>query len=144
MAKLKSGKSKKGKGKKSPKKPTSILEITLSSDEDEEQDEESEDSSEAENSDEEEEQMDVDENEENTGKSLSEALIFASRLLIELQVQYMKFPSSNLGRTCCVQKLFLTFRTIFVRSMFFPCSAKRRPSDKDLPVSLAIYNPTEF
>ena len=76
MAKLKSGKSKKGKGKKSPKKPTSILEITLSSDEDEEQDEESEGSSEAENSDEEEEQMDVDENEENTGKSLSEALLF--------------------------------------------------------------------
>ena len=54
-----------------------------------------------------------------TGKSLSEALIFAStnpqydnRLFIELQVQYMKIPSSTMGRTCCVQKLFLTFRTI--------------------------------
>ena len=53
-----------------------------------------------------------------TGKSLSEANIFAStnpqydnRLFIELQVQYMKIPSSNLRRTCCVQKLFLTFRT---------------------------------
>ena len=41
-----------------------------------------------------------------TGKSLSEALIFAStnpqyddRLFIELQVQCMKIPSSNLGRT---------------------------------------------
>ena len=41
-----------------------------------------------------------------TGKSLSEALIFAStnrqyddRLLIELQVQYMKIPNSNLGKT---------------------------------------------
>ena len=41
-----------------------------------------------------------------TGKSLSEPLIFAStdpqyddRLFIELQVQYMKIPSS---RTCCV------------------------------------------
>ena len=50
---------------------------------------------------------------DSTGKSLSEALIFAStdpqyddRLFIELQVQYMKIPSSNLGRTCCVQKLF--------------------------------------
>ena len=39
-----------------------------------------------------------------TGKSLSEALIFASanpqydnRLFIELQVQYMKIPSSKLG-----------------------------------------------
>ena len=76
-----------------------------------------------------------------TGKSLSEALIFAStnpqydnRLFIELQVQYMKIPSSNLGRTCCVQKLFLTFRTIFVHNMFSPCSAKRKASDKDLPV----------
>ena len=76
-----------------------------------------------------------------TGKSLSEALIFAStnlqyddRFLIELQVQYMKIPSSNLGRTCCVQKLFLTFRTIFVPNMFSPCSAKRRASEKDLPV----------
>jgi hypothetical protein len=39
-----------------------------------------------------------------TGKSLSEALFFAStnpqydkRLFTELQVQYMKIPSSNLG-----------------------------------------------
>ena len=52
-------------------------------------------------------------------QKMSEALIFAStnpqyddRLFIELQVQYMKIPSSNQGRTCCVQKLFLTFRTI--------------------------------
>jgi hypothetical protein len=78
-----------------------------------------------------------------TGKSLSEALIFAStnpqyddRLFIELQVQYVKIPSSNLRRTCCVQKFFLTFRTIFVHNMFSPCSAKRRASDKDLPVKL--------
>ena len=81
-----------------------------------------------------------------TGKSLSEALTFAStnpqyedRLFIELQVQYMKIPSSNLGRTCCVQKLFLTFRTIFANNMFSPCSAKRRASDKDLPVILTSY-----
>ena len=76
-----------------------------------------------------------------TGKSLSEALIFETtnpqygdRLFIELQVQYMKIPSSNLGRTYYVQKLFLTFRTIFVHIMFFLCSANRRSSDKDLPV----------
>ena len=44
-----------------------------------------------------------------TGKSLSEALIFAStnpqydnRLFIELRLQYMKISSSNLGRTCCI------------------------------------------
>jgi hypothetical protein len=83
----------------------------------------------------------------NTGKSLSVALIFAStnpqyddRLFIELQVQYMKIPSSNLGRTCCAQKLFLTFRTFFVPNMFPPCSAKRRASDKDLPVKKEIKN----
>ena len=76
-----------------------------------------------------------------TGKSFSEALIFAStntqyddRLFIELQVQCMKISSSNLGRSCCVQKLFLTFRTISVHNMFSPWPAKRRASDKDLPV----------
>ena len=84
-----------------------------------------------------------------TGKSLSEALIFAStnpqyddrfdRLFIELQGQYMKIPSSKLGRACCVQKLFLTFRTIFVHNMFYPCSAKRRASDKDLPVHASYF-----
>ena len=49
-------------------------------------------------------------------------------------VQYMKIPNLNMGRTCCVQKSFLTFRTIFVHNMFSSCSAKRRTSDKDLPV----------
>ena len=80
-----------------------------------------------------------------TGKSLSEALIFAltnpqndDRLFIELQVQYMKIRSSNLGRTCCVQKLFFTFRAIYVHNMFSPCSAKRRASDKDLPVKKGL------
>ena len=73
-----------------------------------------------------------------TGKSLLEALNFAStnpqygeRLFIELQIQYNEIPSSNLDRTCCVQKLN---RKIFVH-MFSPCSAKRRASDKDLPVN---------
>ena len=50
----------------------------------------------------------------------------------------MKIPSSNLGRTCCVHNLFLTFKTIFVHNMFSPCSAKRRASDKDLPVQLFV------
>ena len=61
-----------------------------------------------------------------TGKSLSEALIFASTnpqydnsLFIELQVQYMKIPSSNLGRTCCVQKLFLTFHKSLSEALLF-------------------------
>ena len=100
-----------------------------------------------------------------TGKFLSEALIFEKtnpqyddRLFIELQVQYIKIPSSNLRRTCCVQKLSLTFWTIYVHNMFSTCSklvlfmywtcnsmnnllsycalvdAKIRASDKNLPV----------
>ena len=63
---------------------------------------------------------------------------YDNRLFIELRVQYMKIPSSNLGRACCVQKLFLTFRTIFAHNMFSPCSAERRTSDKDLPVTTSI------
>ena len=51
-----------------------------------------------------------------TGKSLSEALIFAStnqqydnRLFIELQVQYMKIPSSEHGENkLCAEILFDT------------------------------------
>ena len=71
-----------------------------------------------------------------TGKSLSEALILAStntqyddRLFFESHVQYMKIPTSNLGRT-----LFLTFRTVFRHNMFSPCTAKRRASDTVLPI----------
>jgi hypothetical protein len=50
----------------------------------------------------------------------------------------MKIPSSNLGRTCCVQKLFLTLRTIFVHNMFSPMFCKKRASDKDLPVLVVL------
>ena len=54
-----------------------------------------------------------------------------------------------MGRTCCVQKLFLSFRTISVHNMFSPCSAKIGASNKDLPVwepnprlfSIALSNP---
>ena len=57
------------------------------------------------------------------GKSMSEALIFAStnpqydnKLFIDLQVQYMKIPRSehveNMRRTCCLHVL----------PMFSPCS----------------------
>ena len=64
---------------------------------------------------------------QSTGKSLSEYLVFAStnpqynnRLFIELKIQYMKIPNSNLGRTCCVQKLFWMSETISVHNMFSP------------------------
>ena len=76
-----------------------------------------------------------------TGKSMSEASTnpqYDDRLFIEILVQYMKIPSSNLGRTCYVQNFFLTFRTIFVHNMFSPCSAKRRASDKDLPAQFNL------
>ena len=61
-----------------------------------------------------------------TGKSLSEALIFAStnpkyddRLFIELQVQYMKTTSSeHVVYTNCFFVFVLTFRTIYVHNMF--------------------------
>ena len=49
-----------------------------------------------------------------------------------------------MGRTCCVQKLFLTFRTISVHNMFSPCSPKRRASDKDLPVTDELYSHSVF
>ena len=53
-------------------------------------------------------------NKGNTGKSLSEALIFAStdpqyddRLFIELQVQYIKIPSSEHGQyMLCTEIVF--------------------------------------
>ena len=54
--------------------------------------------------------------EKSTGKSLSEALIFAST-----NPQYDdRFQAQNMGRTCCVKRLFLTFRTISVHNMFSP------------------------
>ena len=61
-----------------------------------------------------------------TGKSLSEALIFAStslqyddRLFIKLQVQYMKIPSSNLGRTCCVHTIVSYILPMFCKRKSF-------------------------
>ena len=54
--------------------------------------------------------------------------------LLNYKFNTLKSQAQNMGRTCCVQKLFLTFRTISVHKMFSPCSAKIRASDKDLPV----------
>ena len=68
-----------------------------------------------------------------TGKSLSEALIFASnnlqyddRLFIELRVQYMKIASSeHVEYTNCFFVFVLTFRTIYVHNLFLTCSELR-------------------
>ena len=65
-----------------------------------------------------------------TGKSLSEALIFAAsnpqydiRLFIELRVQYMKTTSSeHVVYTNCFLFLYWQFKTIYVHNMFWDCS----------------------
>ena len=54
---------------------------------------------------------------DNTGKSLSGALLFAEH-----------------GENMLCTELFSTFRTISVHNLFYPCSSKRRAPDKDLPV----------
>jgi len=69
-----------------------------------------------------------------TGKSLSEALIFAStnpqyddRLFIELQVQYMKIPSSEHGENMLCTEIAFEIRNNlckYLHNMFSPCSAK--------------------
>ena len=58
---------------------------------------------------------------------MSEALFFASTnpqyyntLFIELQVQYMKIPTWNMGWTYCVQKLFWMSETISVHNKLSP------------------------
>ena len=67
-----------------------------------------------------------------TGKPLSEALIFAStnpqyddRLFIELQLQYMKIPSSNLGRTCLYRNYFWHSEQ-FLYTTCFPMFCKKK------------------
>ena len=106
---------------------------------------------------------------------MSEALIFASnnpqydnKLSIELTVMYKKIPrgehGENMGRTCCVHKLFWMSKqkTIFEHNMFSTCfelgiftywtdnsminllsycglvDAKIRASDIDLPVPIIL------
>ena len=82
---------------------------------------------------------------------------------IQLNLHQKLFFLQNMGRTCCVQKLFWMSKTNSVRNMFSPCSelgifmywtcnsmnnlmsyyelvdAKIRASDKDLPVQ-CTYN----
>ena len=53
--------------------------------------------------------------------SLCQKLLFLHQLThnmmtdCSLNVQYLKIPNSNLGRSCCVQRLFLKFGTICVQ-----------------------------
>ena len=41
---------------------------------------------------------------------------------LNYELNAWKFQAQNMGRTCCVQKLFFTFRTIYVHNMFGACS----------------------
>ena len=52
--------------------------------------------------------------------------------------------SCSLNRYYKVQKLFLTFRTIFEHNMFSPCSAERRASDKDFHVLYKLFSTVHF
>ena len=58
----------------------------------------------------------------------------SNNLALQVNLCQKLFFLQNTGRTCCVQKLFLTFRTISVQNMFSPCPEKRRASEKKLPV----------
>ena len=78
-----------------------------------------------------------------TGKSLLEALILRStnpqydkRFFIDLPVQYMKIPGSNLGEHVVYRNCFWYSEQLLYKT----CSAKRRASDKDLPAHLGKVN----
>ena len=76
-----------------------------------------------------------------TGKSLSEALIFAStypqyndRLFIEIHEN----SKIKLGEIMLCTEIVFDIQNNFVHNMFSPCFAERRFSDKDLPVQLIM------
>ena len=46
----------------------------------------------------------------------------------------MKIPSSEHGENMLCTDIIFDIQTNCVHNMFFPCSVKRRASDKDLPV----------
>ena len=85
---------------------------------------------------------------------MSETLFFLHQLThntrtdcsLNYKFNTWKFQAQNMGRTCCVQKLFLTFRTIYVHNMFSPCSTNIRAPDKDLHVctSFLTFRSFEF
>ena len=68
-----------------------------------------------------------------TGKSLSEAIIFAStnpqydqRLFIELQVQYMKIPSSEHGKNMLCTEIVLDIQNNFCIQHVLPMFCKKK------------------
>ena len=68
-----------------------------------------------------------------TGKTLTEALIFVStnpqyddRLFIELQVQYMKIPSSEHGENMLCTEIVLEIQNNFCTQHILPMFCKRK------------------
>ena len=75
------------------------------------------------------------------GKSLSEAPILAStnpkyddRLFIELQVQYMKIPSSKQGENILCSEIVFDIQNNFCTKHVLPMFCKKKSFNKDLPV----------
>ena len=66
--------------------------------------------------------------------NLCQKLLFLHQLthymMIDCSLNYKfntwKFQAQNMERTCYVQKLFLTFRTIYVHNMFSPMFCKNK------------------
>ena len=80
-----------------------------------------------------------------TGKSLSEALIFAStnpqyddRFVHWITGSIHEKSKLKPGENMLCTEIVSDIQTsdIFDHNMFYPCSEKRRASDKDLPVQL--------
>ena len=68
----------------------------------------------------------------------------------ESLVEYKVLANKSTGKICSAKfkaycnggistGKYLSFKTIFVHNMFSPCSAKRRASDKDLPVQICLF-----
>ena len=90
--------------------------------------------------------------------------LIIKKFLVQVNLCQKLFFLQNMGRTCCVQKLFWMSGTLSVHNMFYPCSelgifmywtcnsmnnlslycglvdAKIRASDKDLPVQIQVTN----
>ena len=78
---------------------------------------------------------------------MSEALIFASsnpqyddRLFIELQVQYMKIPSSEHGENMLCTEIVFDIQNNFCTQHVLPKFCKRKSFWQDLPVNILIFN----
>ena len=63
-------------------------------------------------------------------------IVVFDNFLVQVNLCQMLFFLQNMGRTCCVQKLFWMSETITVHNMFSTCSAKERDQR---PLNQALY-----